>query len=181
VIDDESARDEPHRAARDAEVQPEGDDADTLGMCAGQLREEGFVRAAAERPGEEEELEDDEEIDARRDCGARRRREEEKGEERPERRRAEDERKPPAEAGAGPVAPVADQRIVERLDEPRSEEERADDRDRQQLRYVGVRRRRVVVQKPETTTLREGLAAQARGGVERPGPDRKASGRRRGA
>jgi hypothetical protein len=148
-------------------------------MCAGQLRKEGFVRAAAERPGEEEELQDDEEVNARRDCGARRGREEEKGKERPERRRAEDERKPAAEAGAGSVAPVADQRIVERLDEPRREEERADDRDRKQLRYVGIRRRRVVVQKPETTTLRQRLAAQTCRGVERPGPDRKASGRRR--
>jgi hypothetical protein len=149
-------------------------------MGAGQLREEGFVRAAAERPGEEEELEDDEEVSARRDGGARGRREEEKGKERPERRRAEDERKPTAEAGAGPVTPVADQRIVERLDEPRREKERADDRDRQQLRYVGVRGRRVVVQEPETTTLRERLAAQACRGVERTRPERKASGRRRG-
>jgi hypothetical protein len=108
VIDDESTRDKAHGAARDAEVQPEGNDADTLGMGASELREESFVRAAAKRPGEEEELENDEEVGARRDGGARGRREEKKGKERPERRRAEDERKPTAEAGAGPVAPVAD-------------------------------------------------------------------------
>jgi hypothetical protein len=149
-------------------------------MCAGQLWEEGFVRTAAERPGEEEELQDDEEVGARGDGRARRRREEEKGKQRPERRRAKNERKPTAEAGPGPVAPVADQRIVERLDQPRREEERADGRDRKQLRYVGVRGRRVVVQKPEATTLRERLAAQAGRGIERSRSERKASGRRRG-
>jgi hypothetical protein len=149
-------------------------------MCAGQLREESLVRAAAEGPGEEEQLQDDEEIGARGDRGPGRRREEEKRKQCPDRRRAEDERKPTAEAGAGPVAPVADQRIVERFDEPCREEERAHSRDGQQLRYVGIGRRRVVVQKPETTTLRERFAAQACRGVERTRPERKANARTRG-
>ncbi len=95
----------------------------------------------------------------------------------PERRGAEDEGEAATEPRAGAIAPVADQGIVARLDEPRGEEKRPDDREREEGLDLGVLGGRVVEEEPEPAALGERLSAEAARRVEEPGAERKAGAR----
>ncbi len=111
--------------------------------------------------------EHDEEVDGRsRLAGALGRDEEEKGEQGPEGRRADDEGDAPPPARLAPITQVANQWIVERLDEAYQKKQDTDRRQFQQHRPVGIRWWGVKEDEPDVAALVQCFRAQPTGAIE---------------
>jgi hypothetical protein len=135
LVHQHGADDQTDRRPADAQVDLDRLQADTLAARRGHLRQQRLVRTDDNRGEQRDGLEDEEEVDGRRRVSPVGRRCEQKHEEdRPQGGAENDVRDAATETGAGAVAEVADDDVVEGSDDAGDGEQRADREGRQKRR-----------------------------------------------